>query len=52
MQERGQVSTEELAMKLNEEVRWEEEQSPAHGEGMYHSYLKCFLSQIMSLYQA
>ncbi|XP_042883967.1 uncharacterized protein LOC122260656 isoform X2 [Penaeus japonicus] len=33
MQERGQVSTEELAMKLNEEVRWEEEQSPAHGEG-------------------
>lgn len=34
MHERGQIDEEELAMKLNEEVRWEEEgQSPPEGEG-------------------
>lgn len=39
MHERGQIDEEELAMKLNEEVRWEEEgQSPPEGEGMYHYY--------------
>lgn len=39
MHERGQIDEEELAMKLNEEVRWEEEgQSPPEGEGMYLYY--------------
>lgn len=40
MQERGKIAAEELAMKLNEEVRWEEVQSPAEGEGLYHWYCR------------